>query len=154
RFPLFDPDRFLDQTFPLVRPLFTTTAFVLWLALVATGAVFAAMSSPELSADVTDRVFSTSNVVMLALLYPFIQALHELGHAYGAKAGGGRVHEIGLMLLVFLPVPYVDASSAIAFRARWRRVLVGAAGIMVELALAALAMIAWRQLGPGLPRAV
>jgi putative peptide zinc metalloprotease protein len=58
------------------------------------------------------------------------------------------------MLLVFLPVPYVDASSSSAFREPWRRALVGAAGIMVELALAALAMIVWERLGPGFWRAV
>jgi putative peptide zinc metalloprotease protein len=154
RFPLLDPDRFLDHTLPAVRPLFTTLGFVLWLALVVTGAGLAAMHWAELSDNISDRVFAADNVIILALVYPVIKALHELGHAYATKAGGGEVHEMGLMLLVFLPVPYVDASSSSAFRAAWRRALVGAAGIMVELALASLAMIAWLNLGPGIARAV
>jgi putative peptide zinc metalloprotease protein len=153
RFPLLDPDRFLDRTLPLVRPLFTASGFVLWLALIAVGATLAAMNWTELTANVSDRVFSAQSLVLMALLYPIIKALHELGHAYATKTGGGEVHELGVMLLVMVPVPYVDASSSIAFRAPWRRALVGAAGMMVELALAAAAMIAWARLDPGLLRA-
>lgn len=154
RFPLLDPDRFLDYTMPVLRPLFTSTGFMLWLALVVSAAVLAAMHWPELSANVSDRVFATQNVVILALTYPVIKAFHELGHAYATKAGGGEVHELGCMMLVFLPVPYVDASSSSAFREPWRRALVGGAGIMVELALASLALIAWLHLAPGLLRAI
>ena len=153
RFPLFDPDRFLDRTMPLVRPLFTTAGFVAWLLLVLFGAVLAAMHWPELTENVSDRVFTAQSAILVVVLFPIIKALHELGHAYMAKAGGAEVHELGVMLIVFLPVPYVDASASSAFRQPRRRALVGAAGIMVELALAALAMIAWEWLAPGLWRA-
>jgi putative peptide zinc metalloprotease protein len=154
RFPLFDPDRFLDRTMPFVRPLFSKIGFAAWIVLVAIGAVLAAMHWPALTENVSDRVFSAQNVILVAVLFPIIKALHELGHAYATKAGGGEVHELGFMMLVALPVPYVDASASSAFRERWRRALVGAAGIMVELALAAVAMIAWERLGPGFGRAV
>ncbi len=153
RFPLGDPDRFLAATMPFVRPLFSRTGFVLWLALVAAGLALAVLHFPELAANVSDRVFTNYNVLMLALLYPASKLLHEMGHAYATRANGGEVHEVGIMVLVFFPVPYVDASASSAFPDRWRRVLVGAAGIMVELALAALATIAWVSLSPGLARA-
>ncbi|TIU61767.1 MAG: hypothetical protein E5W30_07655, partial [Mesorhizobium sp.] len=64
----------------------------------------------------TDRVLSAENIVLILIAYPFIKALHELGHAYAVKRWGGEVHEIGVMLLVFMPVPYVDASESLAFR--------------------------------------
>src|SRR5260370_20248483 len=57
------------------------------------------------------------------------------------------------MLLVFLPVPYVDASSSAAFPEKWRRALVGAAGIIVELVLASLALFVWLDVEEGLLRA-
>ncbi len=98
-------------------------------------------------------MFAADNLLLLALTYPIVKALHELGHAYAAKVGGGEVHEMGLLLLVFFPMPYVDASASSAFRGRGERAVVGAAGIMVELALAALAMILWLQLEPGFLRA-
>jgi putative peptide zinc metalloprotease protein len=58
------------------------------------------------------------------------------------------------MLLVFTPVPYVDASSSSAFRSKWQRMLVGAAGMLVELFLAALALFVWLSAEPWLVRAL
>lgn len=110
RFPLFDPDRFLDRTMPFVRPLFSKVGFAAWIVLVAIGAVLAAMHWPGLTENVSDRIFSAQNVILVAALFPIIKALHELGHAYATKAGGGEVHELGFMMLVALPVPYVDRS--------------------------------------------
>jgi putative peptide zinc metalloprotease protein len=153
RFPLGDPDRFLNATIPYLRPIFTPAGFAIWLALLLCGLVLAVLHWPEITANVSDRVFTTYNVLMLVLLYPASKTLHELGHAYLTKAGGGEVHEVGIMLLVFFPVPYVDASASSAFPENWRRVLVASGGIMVELALASLAMIAWVNLSPGLMRA-
>jgi putative peptide zinc metalloprotease protein len=91
---------------------------------------------------------------MFWLLYPLIKAAHELGHGLAVKVWGGEVHETGISLLVFMPVPYVDASSAWAFRDKRRRAIVGAAGIMVELFVAALAFIFWLLVEPGLAKDV
>ena len=69
-----------------------------------------------------------------------VKALHELGHAFAVKACGGEVHEMGIMLLVLTPVPYVDASAACGVpRASAQRMVVGAAGMLVELFIAAIA---------------
>jgi putative peptide zinc metalloprotease protein len=56
RFPLFDPDRFLDRTMPFVRPLLSKIGFAAWIVLVAIGAVLAAMHWPALTENVSDRV--------------------------------------------------------------------------------------------------
>jgi putative peptide zinc metalloprotease protein len=61
---------------------------------------------------------------------------------------------MGLMLLVLMPVPYVDASAASVLQSRWHRALIGAAGMVVELFLAALAFYVWLAVEPGLTRAV
>lgn len=153
RFPLIDPDRFLGLTLPLVRPLFGPVGFVLWLAVVVYGAILAGVHWAELTENLSDRVLATENIFLIVLTYPFVKAFHELGHGYAVKSWGGEVHEMGIMLLVMMPVPYVDASSSSAFREKWRRAVVGAAGIMVEMLLAALAMIVWLNLEPGLARA-
>jgi carbon starvation protein CstA len=60
---------------------------------------------------------------------------------------------MGLMLLVLMPVPYVDASSANVLKSRWARARIGAAGMLVELFIAALAFYAWMLVEPGLLRA-
>src|SRR3546814_12554233 len=60
---------------------------------------------------------------------------------------------MGVMLLVLFPVPYVDASAASALPGKWHRALVGAAGMLSELFVAALATYAWVLLEPGVARA-
>jgi putative peptide zinc metalloprotease protein len=63
------------------------------------------------------------------------------------------VHEAGIMTLVVMPVPYVDVSGAGAFTNKWRRALVGAAGMLTELFCAGIAMMVWVNAEPGLGRA-
>ncbi|MEJ0068151.1 MAG: hypothetical protein WDO24_04820 [Pseudomonadota bacterium] len=70
RIPLLDPDRFLEHTMPFVRPLFSVPGFALWLALVAIGAVLAAMNWAELSESAADRVLAADNLLLLALTIP------------------------------------------------------------------------------------
>jgi len=154
RLPLFDPERFLRLLLPAVRPLIGWGGAVLWLAVVAPALVLAAVHWADLTSDVLDRVLAPHNLLFLWLLYPAIKALHEFGHAFATKALGGEVHDMGVMLLVFTPVPYVDASSASAFRNKWQRILVGAAGILVELFIAAVALFIWLSVEPGLTRAL
>lgn len=154
KLPLVDPDRWLDRTMPYMRWVFSWFGFLLWLAVVLVGVMQASMHWAEFTHNIWDQVFSTGNVILLALVYPVVKAIHELGHAYAIKARGGEVHEIGLMFLLMVPIPYVDASASAAFPERRWRMLVGAAGIMVELFLAALAMIAWTQMDPGPARSV
>lgn len=152
RIPVFDPDAFLTHLLPLVRPAFSSVGLVLWLALVVTAGLLAASHWSELTGNLADRVLTPQNLLILWLAYPLVKVLHELGHGFAAKAWGADVHEIGIMLLVLLPVPYVEASAASALREKSHRMVVGAAGIMVELALAALAMLVWLAVEPGAVR--
>lgn len=154
RFPLIKPEKFLARTAYLVRPLFSTYGALLWLAVVGAALVLAGLNWQDLTEGVMDRVLSGQNLVLLVLVFPFIKALHELGHGYAIKVLGGQVPEMGIMLLVFMPIPYVDASSSLAFREKWQRVLVGAAGMVVELFVASLALFLWLFLSPGLLRSI
>lgn len=154
RFPLLDPDRFLSATLPLARPLFTFAGLTAWSLLVLIGVVVGSVNSAALGASVNDQLLTAQNVALLLISYPLVKTFHELGHAYATKAFGGAVHEIGLLLLIFVPVPYVDASASAAFRSKWQRITVSAAGIMVEAALASIAVLVWVAAEPGLVRAL
>jgi putative peptide zinc metalloprotease protein len=57
---------------------------------------------------------------------------------------------MGVIFLVLVPMPYVDASSASAFADRRKRALVGAAGVIVEMWLASAALLVWLNVEPGL----
>ena len=154
RLPLFDPDRLLDLVMPVLRPIFSTTGFVVWLGLICAAAVEIVLHWSELTQDVADRALAAGNFLVILLIYPVIKTLHELGHAFAVKRWRGEVHEVGVMLLVFVPVAYVDASSSTAFIHKRQRLIVGGAGIMVELALAAIAALVWVDATPGLLRTV
>jgi putative peptide zinc metalloprotease protein len=154
RIPLVDPDAFLTRTVGYFRPLFGTSGLLLWLALVLPAVVLAGEHWAELTGNIADRVFATENLLLLSLCYPLVKIVHELGHGYAAKLNGREVREMGVMFLLFYPVPYVDASAANALRDKKQRALIGAAGMVSELAVAALATYAWVLLEPGLARAI
>lgn len=154
RIPLIDPDRFLERTVRFAAPFFTLPAAIAWCVTVATGIILAFMNWDALTMNLADRVLAMENLVLLWFIYPVVKTCHEFGHAWAVKRWGGEVHEMGIMLLVFFPVPYLDASTASAFRDKRRRMIVGFIGIGVEMFIAALAMILWVNLEPGALRAV
>lgn len=154
RIPLWDPDRFLQRTLHWVAPLLGWFGAVLWIVVVGLGCVQAGIHWEEITGDIIDKALAPENLVATMLVYPVVKALHELGHAYAVRKWGGEVHELGVMFLVFMPVPYVDASAAWSFREKRKRMLVGAAGILVEAFLASVALMVWLAVEPGGVRSV
>jgi putative peptide zinc metalloprotease protein len=152
KLPLVDPDAFLARWVPVVAPLFSRGGAVACAVPIAVALVFAAVNADEIAAAGPSRLLEARNLLLLWLVYPLVKGLHELGHAAATKVWGGEVHEMGIMFLVLVPVPYVDASAASAFPEKGRRIVVGAAGILVELVLASLALLVWLAVEPGLVR--
>lgn len=152
RFSLLDPDRLLAAMQPYFGSLFSMAGFCLWLLVVGAAVVLAAANWTDLAHGAADRILDPKNLLFLLLIFPLMKVCHELGHALATKKWGGEVHELGVSLLVFMPVPYVDASAATAITSKYRRMLVSAAGMMVELFLAAIALFVWLSVEPGLLR--
>ena len=154
RMPLADPGKVLDRLAPLGRLLFHPWTFAAWcvallFALLAAGAQF-----NELAAD-SRRLFASPSSYLLAwLCYPVVKLLHEASHALAVRRYGGEVRELGLSMMLLTPAPYVDASAANAFPSVRQRLVVSAAGIVVELGIACLALATWTLLAPGLLRDV
>ena len=154
KFPLLNPEERLERWLPLVSPLFTWAGALIWLCVVCVAAALAVSHWSELTHNFADHALAPSNLLILILTYPVIKAVHELGHAFATKIWGGEVHEMGITLLAFMPIPYVDCSSASAFLDKRQRMVVGAAGILVEFFLAALALFIWLNVEPGLVREI
>jgi putative peptide zinc metalloprotease protein len=154
RLRFWHPDKFFERTLPLVNWLVGWQGALLWLVVVMPAIVLALQHWHELSENASDRILAADNIFMMALSFVVLKALHELGHGYSVKAFGGTVHEIGVMFLVFAPMPYVDASAASEFRNKWSRALVGAAGMIVEVFIAALALYVWLTVEQGVVRAL
>jgi putative peptide zinc metalloprotease protein len=148
RFPLLDPDRFLVRTLPVFGKFISPFGAMLWLAVVGTALKVAADNWDALKQQ-TQGVLAPGNLPLLYLGMIIIKTFHEFGHAYFTRKFGGEVHVIGVLLMIFTPVPYVDASSSWAFRSRAQRLLVGGAGMIVEIFFAGLTLFVWANTGQG-----
>lgn len=151
--PLFYPDAWFTRQTALAHMLFSWGVLAMWLAIVSPAALLAWRYWPELTNNLSDRVLSAQNLVLLWFTYPLVKVIHEWAHGMAVKAWGGHVREIGLMLVLFTPVPYVDATSSYRFPSKWARAAVAAAGIMAELLVGAVALYVWMMVEPGLIKA-
>ncbi|MDB5298318.1 MAG: Peptidase family [Phycisphaerales bacterium] len=154
RIPLWDPDRFLVRWMPLVRQLFSRFGAVVWLVVVLGACAAVVSKSRQPSHDLTEAARhaidvqgNTLNLLLLWGVFVFVKLIHELGHAFSCRRFGGECHELGIMFLVFIPTPYVDASTAWAFNNKWHRIFVGAAGMIVELFFASICAFIWVNVG-------
>jgi putative peptide zinc metalloprotease protein len=143
KIPLLYPETWFEARRGLARAVCNPFALSAWLALVLPAVVLGWQHWDDLTNNLSDRVLSAGNLLLLWLTYPVVKGVHELAHGLAVKAGGGTVREMGLMFIVGIPVPYVDATSSYRFPSKWKRAGVAAAGVAAELALGALAMYVW-----------
>lgn len=154
RIPLFSPDRFMGVVVSAVPAWVWTVVLALWTLLIVAGGVTVAMHWQPLTDDLSAQVFTPEKMLSLVLIFPVLKAIHEFGHCLALKALGGTVHEVGLMFLIFVPIPYVEASQSYTFASKWQRMLVGAAGMIIEVGVAALCALLWVDASAGLFKSV
>lgn len=143
RIPLIDPNNLLDRMIPHCLWLFTRRTVTLWALIVLLGFVVTLAHIGEIKAEIDTEILKPGNLLLLWILYPVLKLVHECAHAVCVKFWGGDMHEMGITLLVLTPVPYVNASAATAFKSKWQRMAVSAAGIGAEVFIASLAIILW-----------
>lgn len=148
RLPLVRPDRFLADTLPMVAWLGhrATRLVLLGIGLLA---LFLTMRDLDGYAGTLVDYFTLDGVLLYALALCGIKALHELGHGYIAKAHGARVPRMGVALIVLWPVLYTDTTDAWRATGRRGRLWIDAGGILVELAIGAVALLLWHVVPDG-----
>lgn len=146
--PLIDPDRALDRSMPLIRLIFGPVGALCYLVLLVLG-VKALMDESHRLFDQSAGLLAPGNLGLLYVGLVLAKLVHEFGHAAACKRYGGEVHKMGVMLLLFAPLPYMDATASWGFRSRFHRMLVGASGVLAEFAVAAVAALVWANSAPG-----
>lgn len=156
KIPMVDPSRVLSAIAPLCGIAFTPLGAIVAALLVMVGA---ARIVGDWAAFVgqAESALAPSRVAWFVGVFVVLKLIHELSHGVACvrmarregSASGGRVHEMGILLMVLMPVPYVDASSAWMLKSRWRRTVVNAAGMYAEIILAAIAAIVWASAAEG-----
>jgi len=153
-FPLIDPNRFLGWLTNGMSILPRAAWWGLAIALIGSALFVLPVHLPALLDRGFEGFLDLENLFVVLLIYPVVKVIHEIGHGVTICSRGGEVHEMGVMMIAFYPIPYVEASASLAFPSKWDRAAVAAAGVMVELSIAALALFVWIDAEPGLLRSI
>ncbi len=148
RIPLWDPEQTLQKISGLIRLLVGPVGGMVW-AVTVLAALKVFVDGFDRAMDQAQGVLAPDNLIFLYLALLVIKGLHEFGHAFACKRFGGEIHTMGIMLLILTPMPYIDTTSSWSFRSRRHRAFVGAAGILAEIFMAALATLVWAHTGAG-----
>ena len=151
--PLLRPQRMLRAVVPYLEPLYTwqavaTVGFIGLIGLYLTSRQWA------IFLNTFDEVFSFEGAVYFALSLVLLKAAHELGHALTASRFGCYVPNMGIAFMLMMPLLYTDVTDSWRLSSRRQRLLIGVAGIAVELALACIATFLWVFLPDGTARGI
>lgn len=149
RVPLIQPDRLLDRTARWFRPLFTRTAFLVWLLGMLACCLVILARWDEFQSPLASML-TLGNLPVLWCLLVGLKVFHEFGHAYACKVFGGKVPEMGAMFIVGTPCAYVDASDSWGFPNPLHRIIVALGGMYFESICAMFAVVIWALTGPGI----
>jgi len=143
-----DPERFLSWLYPYVRWMFHPLCVALCLAIGISALLLITVQFEVFRSRLpTFHEFfdprAPDKWLYLALTMGVVKVLHELGHGLSCKHFGGECHEIGFMLLVLTPCLYCNVSDSWMLPNKWKRAMIGAAGMYVELVLASIATFLW-----------
>ena len=89
------------------------------------------------------ELISPNHLFLMLVGFFLAKILHELGHGLACQNAGHECSEMGVMLLVFMPVLYCDVSDLWTEKSRWKRMFVSLAGVFVELAIATVCFWGW-----------
>jgi putative peptide zinc metalloprotease protein len=152
RYKGFDPDGMLEVMNRWIGWTFSWPAFcfALMLGISALALIFTQFETFQNKLPSFDDFFAAKNWIWLALMMALTKVIHEFGHGLACKRFGGECHEMGVMLLVLTPCLYVNVSDSWLLNSKWKRAFIAAAGMYVELFLAAIAVFVWWFSTPGM----
>jgi putative peptide zinc metalloprotease protein len=148
RIPLGQPNdavRFLDS---IIGWIFSPVMFLPWLGLL-TYSLSILFSNWQTFVTESQTLLSAELWLYGVLTWGLLKLVHEGAHAVACRRFGGHVREAGVLFILFVPLPYVDVTSAWRFQSKWQRIVTSAAGMMAEITCAAIAIILWSQTETG-----
>ncbi len=143
--PIFDPDKLLTKMLPKLKWMFTTWFFAVSVLFCSLAIMLVLTHFETFYSRLPSyhEFFSFKTVVYLWAALGVVKVIHEFGHGLSCKNFGGEVHEMGFLFLVFSPAMYCNVSDAWTLPNKWHRIIIGGAGIYVELMIAAAATFIW-----------
>ena len=151
-----DPEPLLRRVEPWTRWVFRSVTLAACSSLIVLALLLVTLRWETLVRRLPDAtaLFGLGNLVPLVVIFIGIKLLHELGHVLTCRHFGGECHELGIQVLMFVPLFYGDVTDAWMVSRRWPRIAISAAGMFVELVLASIATLLWWSSVPGLLNSV
>jgi len=151
--PLVRPDRLLRATLPFVEWLFAKP--MAWtIGVIGLVGIYLTSRQWDTFTATMLHFFTPRGFALYVLCLVVVKVFHELGHAYTATRYGCRVSTMGIALILLVPMLYSDTSDAWKLTSRRQRAAIGAAGMVVELSIAAVAILMWNFLDDGVARSL
>lgn len=148
KFPIFNPDSLITSLTHFLGWLVSPIGALIWMVVVLWGGfTFVTNASEFINRRVSS--FSPNDVLWYVVAWLVLKIVHESAHGIVCKRFGGRVTSFGILLLLFIPLPFVDVTSSWRFASKWCRILTSAAGMLVEVFIAAIACLIWAESNPG-----
>jgi putative peptide zinc metalloprotease protein len=140
----FNPDSLLTRLEKRLRFCFTAPfSCVVWSTILIS--LIISISNWESLFVSIASLFSLYSIPLIIVVMFLIMTTHEFAHGIALKHFGGKVEEMGFLLLYFIPAFYCNVSDAWMLRKR-ERVWVTLAGSYIQFFIWGLATIAWRLL--------
>lgn len=151
--PLGNPRSLLSKLQWINKVVFRRAFLNLSVMLLAIGMLLLILKTDRLVTEVGQLAtsFTAASVGSVLIILVVVKLAHELGHALSARHYGADCHEAGILFLFLTPVPFTNVTDS------WRlpvaeRMIVTAAGIIVELWIACSCIILWSMAADGLTR--
>lgn len=142
RLRTIDPTPLLRRLQPILSPLFTLPALLVFLAAIGGAAWLIADNSRRFYGSFfTFRGFTSWTLAYVLLCCATL--LHELGHAVACRRYGGEVREMGILIYFLQIGAYCNVTDAWLMPSRRHRIIVSLAGVYVEGFLFAIAIAVW-----------
>jgi putative peptide zinc metalloprotease protein len=142
RLPLVNPEPFLARLYPWAAWTYAWPATLGCVLLVVVAAARLMLDWNRFVGSL-DGIFSPTGQLSLLACWAMLKLVHETSHGLVCKRYGGTVREAGLLFVLFVPIAFVDVTGSWRFRSKWQRIHTAAAGMQMELLLAAIAAIVW-----------
>ncbi len=147
---LFNPDAWLSHHINNLRWIWTRHCAILISIILSVSTVIGLSQKAEILYQ-GQLLWANQGITLIipfGILALLVVSLHELGHAFTLKHYGGIVPEIGLQFMLFIPAAYTNTTDSYCLP-RFKRVLVVAAGVLIQFIIAAVALGLWNISVPG-----
>lgn len=138
-----NPERIFAWLLPRTKWAFTPSFQIFALLTIFTGFTITWLNWRSLS-GAAPALFSIYGLLLIWPVAFVVTTIHEFSHGLTCCHYGGKVHEVGFMLIYFSPAFYCDVSDSYMFPKRTNRMAVALAGGFAQLTVWGICTMVWR----------